>query len=128
MKRRSRNLVLATIAYRRAAEGSGGRALLARKIARLRVEFWNFICGSDIEPRARLAADLALPHPNGVVMHEDAVVAEGCMIMQQVTLGQLATPGAPQIGSGVYIGAGAKVLGAIRVGDGARIGAKAACG
>ena len=47
------------------------------------------------------------------------------MLMQQVTLGQLAGPGAPVIGSNVYIGAGAKVLGDITVGDGARIGANA---
>ena len=47
------------------------------------------------------------------------------MVMQQVTIGQLSNPGAPKIGSGVYIGAGAKVLGAITVGDGAVIGANA---
>jgi serine O-acetyltransferase len=47
------------------------------------------------------------------------------MIMQQVTIGQLAEEYAPTIGSHVYIGAGAKVLGRIVIGDRARIGANA---
>lgn len=47
------------------------------------------------------------------------------MVMQQVTIGQLSVSGAPKIGSHVYIGAGAKVLGSINIGDGAVIGANA---
>jgi len=66
-----------------------------------------------------------LPHPNGVVMHRDAVIGVNCMIMQQVTIGQLAEGGAPRLGDGVYVGAGAKVLGEITIGDGASIGANA---
>jgi serine O-acetyltransferase len=45
--------------------------------------------------------------------------------MQQVTLGQVATAGAPTVCRGAFIGAGAKVLGPIRIGEGARIGANA---
>ena len=47
------------------------------------------------------------------------------MIMQQVTIGQLSDGAVPIIGNGVYIGAGAKVLGGITVGDNAKIGANA---
>ena len=47
------------------------------------------------------------------------------MIMQQVTIGQTALPGAPTIERGAYLGAGAKVLGAIRIGQNARVGANA---
>jgi len=47
------------------------------------------------------------------------------MIMQGVTLGQTHIAGAPYICSGVYIGAGAKILGAIRIGKNSRIGANA---
>lgn len=64
-----------------------------------------------------------MPHPNGVVIHPDAVVGPNCLIFQQVTLGHGPTPGAPIIGGHVDIGAGAKILGGIRVGDHARIGA-----
>lgn len=45
--------------------------------------------------------------------------------MQQVTLGQLAKGGAPVVERGAYLGAGAKVLGSVRIGAGARIGANA---
>ena len=61
----------------------------------------------------------------GIVIHPDAVVEDDCLIMQQVTLGQTAGPGAPRICRGAYIGAGAKVLGPVTVGEGARIGANA---
>ena len=85
----------------------------------------SVVTASDISPHARLGAGLKLPHPNGIVIHDDAVIGEDCMIMQQVTIGQLAEAGAPDIGAHVYIGAGAKVLGAVVVGDRARIGANA---
>ncbi len=66
-----------------------------------------------------------MPHPTGVVIHHDAVIGNDCILMQQVTIGQLTKPGAPVLGRNVYVGAGAKVLGAITIGDGARIGANA---
>jgi serine O-acetyltransferase len=47
------------------------------------------------------------------------------MLMQQVTIGQLAGSSVPILGSFVYVGAGAKLLGGIRIGDRARIGANA---
>ena len=68
---------------------------------------------------------MMLPHPNGVVIHEDAVIGDDCMIMQQVTIGMIGTGQVPRIGNGVYIGAGAKIIGKVEVGDGARIGANA---
>lgn len=125
MSWRVRRLVAANRAYRGWAARRGMIAATGRKVARLRVALWNFVCGSDISPASTLPADLALPHPNGVVMHDEAIVGPGCMIMQQVTLGQLAGAGAPTVGKAVYIGAGAKVLGGITIGDGARIGANA---
>jgi serine O-acetyltransferase len=47
------------------------------------------------------------------------------MIMQQVTIGMIGDGEVPMIGNGVYIGAGAKIIGKVTVGDGARIGANA---
>jgi serine O-acetyltransferase len=83
------------------------------------------ITGSDIVLGVRLGQRLSLPHPTGVVIHQDAIVGDDCMIMQQVTIGQLDGPGVPVLGSRVYVGAGAKILGPVRIGDGARIGANA---
>jgi len=96
-----------------------------RKIARARHSFWSFITHSDIEPRATLGRRLMLPHPNGVVIHEEAIVGNDCMIMQQVTIGMIGEGEVPTIGNRVYIGAGAKIIGKVSVGDGARIGANA---
>lgn len=87
--------------------------------------FWTIISGSDIHRDATIDASVRFPHLTGVVIHQDTVIAEGCMIMQQVTLGQTASPGAPRLGRNVYVGAGAKVLGDILVSDNARIGANA---
>lgn len=96
-----------------------------RKISRVRWMWWSFVTQSDIEPRATLGRRLMLPHPNGVVIHEDAVIGDDCMIMQQVTIGMIGTGEVPTIGNRVYIGAGAKIIGKITVGDDARIGANA---
>ncbi len=96
-----------------------------RSLASLRHKFWSVVTASDIHRLASLCPDLALPHPTGVVIHQDVVVGPRCMIMQQVTLGTDATGLAPVLGADVYVGAGAKVLGGIRVGDRVRIGANA---
>jgi serine O-acetyltransferase len=92
---------------------------------KLRHRFWSILSGSDIDLGVRVGVGVQLPHPNGVVIHPDAEIGDGCMIMQQVTLGQLATRGAPRLGRNVYVGAGAKVLGGVVVGDKAAIGANA---
>ena len=104
---------------------SGPWHALMRKVAKARYHFWSIITQSDIEPRATLGERLMLPHPNGVVIHEDAVIGDDCMIMQQVTVGMIGDGEVPIIGSRVYIGAGAKIIGKLSVGDGARIGANA---
>jgi serine O-acetyltransferase len=98
---------------------------LMRKVARARYLFWSIITQSDIEPRATLGRRLMIPHPNGVVIHEDAVVGDDCMIMQQVTIGMIGEGEVPTLGNNIYVGAGAKIIGKLTVGDGARIGANA---
>jgi serine O-acetyltransferase len=92
-------------------------------VAKWRFRMWSVICGADIGLGANIGGGLLLPHPNGVVIHGSAVIGNNCRIMQQVTIGQLAADDVPKIGNGVYIGAGAKVLGPIVVGDHAAIGA-----
>lgn len=65
-----------------------------------------------------------LPHPNGIVVHPDAEIGPNCLLFQQVTLGSL-PGGVPRLGGNVVVGAGAKLLGGITIGDHARIGANA---
>jgi serine O-acetyltransferase len=96
-----------------------------RKACKLRHFLLSVITSSDLDPAAKIGERLRLPHPNGVVIHGNAVIGNDCMIMQQVTIGQLSGSAAPVVGSNVYIGAGAKVLGEIVIGDGAQIGANA---
>jgi serine O-acetyltransferase len=70
-----------------------------------------------------------MPHLNGIFIHENASLGNNCTIFQQVTIGSNEHKdnpmSAPQIGNGVYIGAGAKILGDISIGDNVRIGANA---
>jgi serine O-acetyltransferase len=87
--------------------------------------FWSTVAGADIPLNARLGGGLLLPHPNGVVIHPEAVIGPNCLIFQQVTIGGGAKPGVPTLGGHVDIGAGAKLLGGITVGDHAKIGANA---
>ena len=98
---------------------------MMRKVARLRHLIWSILTQSDIDPRATLGSRLKLPHPNGVVIHEDAIIGDDCMIMQQVTIGMIGNGEVPVLGNGIYIGAGAKIIGKVKIGDGARIGANA---
>jgi serine O-acetyltransferase len=91
----------------------------------LRHRFWSAVSGADIPLNSQLGGGLLLPHPNGVVIHPDAIVGPNCLIFQQVTLGSLESGGTPVIGGHVDIGAGAKVLGGVVIGDHAKIGANA---
>lgn len=91
----------------------------------LRHRFWSSVSGADIPLNCRIGGGLLLPHPNGVVIHPDALVGPNCLIFQQVTLGTLDSGGAPVVGGHVDIGAGAKLLGRIAIGDHAKIGANA---
>lgn len=80
----------------------------------------------DIHPAARIGHGVFIDHGTGLVIGETAVVGNDVSILQNVTLGGTGKSGGdrhPKIGNGVLIGAGAKVLGNIRVGEGAKIGA-----
>lgn len=98
---------------------------LLRRWAVLRYRFWSMATGADIPLAGDIGGGLRLPHPNGVVIHQNARIGPNCLIFQQVTLGTLETGGTPVVGGHVDIGAGAKLLGPIVVGDHAVIGANA---
>ena len=86
----------------------------------------RFLTGIEIDPGATIGKGVFIDHGMGVVIGETAEVGDGCTIYQGVTLGGTSlqrTKRHPTLGRDVTVGSGAAVLGAIHVGDGARIGA-----
>ncbi len=97
-------------------------------LGRLISHLGRFLTGIEIHPGAKLGRRLIIDHGLGVVIGETAEIGNDVYIYHQVTLGGTSSePGKrhPTVGDNVIIGAGAKVLGAIMIGDGARIGANA---
>lgn len=81
---------------------------------------------ADIPLNTQIGGGLMLPHPNGVVIHPKSVIGPNCILFQQVTLGTTRdADGAPVLGGDVFLGAGARVLGPVTVGDHAMVGANA---
>jgi serine O-acetyltransferase len=88
----------------------------------------RWLTGIEIHPAAELGRRLVIDHGMGVVIGETAEIGDDCYLYHQVTLGVARTMGGkrhPTVGNNVIIGAGAKVLGPILVGDNARIGSNA---
>ncbi|WP_374562569.1 serine O-acetyltransferase [Ideonella sp.] len=80
----------------------------------------------DIHPAARIGAGVFIDHATSVVIGETAVVGDDVSMLQEVTLGGTGKEKGdrhPKVGNGVLLCAGAKVLGNIRIGDGAQVGA-----
>ncbi|OBI47024.1 serine O-acetyltransferase [Mycobacterium colombiense] len=100
----------------------------ARLIARITAEITRILTGVEIHPGAVLGPGLFIDHATGVVIGETAEVGEDVTLYHGVTLGGSGRDTGkrhPTIGDRVTIGAGAKVLGAIKIGDDSRIGANA---
>lgn len=98
---------------------------LRKALLVIRHRFWSAVSGADIPLNCDIGGGLLIPHPNGIVIHPHARVGPNCLIFQQVTLGTLATGGAPVVGGHVDLGAGAKILGNVSIGDHAVVGANA---
>jgi serine O-acetyltransferase len=82
--------------------------------------------GLDIHPAARMGQGIMIDHATSVVIGETAVVGDDVSMLHSVTLGGTGKSGIdrhPKIANGVLIGAGAKVLGNIQIGEEARIAA-----
>ncbi len=79
--------------------------------------------GIRLYRETKIGSDFHLIHSGNISIHPDAVIGDRCGIQQDVTIGMSMGPGVPVIGDDVYIGAGAKVLGRVSVGDGAVIAA-----
>jgi serine O-acetyltransferase len=103
-------------------EGRAKGARLACKFAVLRHRFWSIVTGADVPINSKLGGGLLIPHPNGIVIHPDAEIGPNCLLFQQVTIGSV-HGGVPKLGGHVDVGAGAKLIGPITVGDHAVVGA-----
>lgn len=97
-------------------------------LARLISQTSRFFTGIEIHPGATIGKGFFIDHGMGVVIGETAEIGENVLIYHQVTLGGVSLEKKkrhPTIGNNVVIATGAKVLGAITVGDNARIAANA---
>ena len=80
----------------------------------------------DIHPAAKVGKGIMLDHATGVVIGETCVIGDNVSMLHSVTLGGCGNQEGdrhPKIGNGVLISAGAKILGNIKIGDGAKVGA-----
>jgi serine O-acetyltransferase len=100
----------------------------ARLLARAFAELTRVLTGVEIHPAAVLGTGVFIDHASGVVIGETAEVGNDVTIYQGVTLGGTTLETGkrhPTVGDRVIIGAGAKVLGPITVGEDSQIGANA---
>lgn len=119
---------------------SGFHALLAYRLAhifherghiftaRLISQTARLLTGIEIHPGAKIGKGLFIDHGSGVVIGETAEIGDNCTLYQGVTLGGTGKDIGkrhPTLGDNVMVGAGAKVLGPIRVGANSKIAAGA---
>ncbi|HHT41633.1 MAG TPA: serine O-acetyltransferase [Actinomyces sp.] len=100
----------------------------ARTSARVLSSISRSFTGIDIHPGANIGRRVFIDHGTGVVIGETTTVGEDVVIFHGVTLGGVAMVKGkrhPTVGSNVMIGAGAKVLGPIKVGNNTKVGANA---
>ena len=101
----------------------------ARRLpARLLSQFARFVTGIEIHPGATIGRRMFIDHGMGVVIGETAVIGEDVLMFHGSTLGGVSMSKGrrhPTVGDRVLIGAGAKVLGPITIGNDAKIGANA---
>ncbi len=96
--------------------------------ARALSQMARFMTGIEIHPGAEIGKGLMIDHGMGVVIGETAVIGDNCTLYQGVTLGGTGKDVGkrhPTLGNNVMVGAGAKVLGPLLIGDNTKIAANA---
>ncbi len=97
-------------------------------LARVLSNVARLVTGIEIHPGAIIGRRFFIDHGMGVVIGETAIIGDDCTLYHGVTLGGTSWDKGkrhPTLGNNVVVGAGAKVLGPIKIGDGARIGSNA---
>jgi len=96
-----------------------------RLLARILSQITRFLTGIEIHPGARIGRRFFIDHGAGLVIGETSEIGDDVLLYQGVVLGGTTSEKKkrhPTVGNNVVIGAGAVALGAITIGDGARIG------
>lgn len=99
-----------------------------RWLARVLSHFVRWITGIEIHPGARIGRRVFIDHGMGVVIGETAEIGDDCTLYHGVTLGGTSWNKGkrhPTLGNNVVVGAGAKILGPILIGEGAKVGSNA---
>jgi serine O-acetyltransferase len=122
---RSSGFHVATL-YRLAHLSRGRGGWPGRALAATLFWFVRHSYGCSIAPTARIHGGLILPHPQGIVIGAGAVLGPRCWVFQNVTVGGApGRTGLPTVGADCRLFAGAVLVGPIRVGDRAVVGANA---
>lgn len=90
--------------------------------------FSRWITGIEIHPAAKIGKRFFIDHGMGVVIGETALIGDDCTLYHGVTLGGISWKKGkrhPTLANGVIVGAGAKILGSINIGENVRIGSNA---
>lgn len=106
--------------YQRLKRSRNPLKIFISKLYVIKHRFWSIVTGAEIDTSCTIGGGLLIPHPNGIVIHPSSVIGPNCLILQQVTLSNTV-----ELGYHVDIGAGAKILGPLKIGNHARIGANA---
>jgi serine O-acetyltransferase len=102
--------------------------LRLRTLARIFANITRWITGIEIHPGAKIGKRVVIDHGMGVVIGETAEIGDDVLMYHGVTLGGKSLKEGkrhPTVGNRVIIGAGAKLIGPITVGDDAKVGANA---
>lgn len=99
-----------------------------RWLARFTSHIGRWLTGIEIHPGASIGRRFFIDHGMGVVIGETAAIGDDCTLYHGVTLGGTSWNKGkrhPTLGRGVVVGAGAKILGPVTIGDGAKVGSNA---
>lgn len=97
-------------------------------LARIVSQLARLFTGIEIHPGAKIGKGLFIDHGMGVVIGETTEIGDNCLLYQGVTLGGTGKDKGkrhPTLGNNVMVGAGAKVLGPIKIGDNVKVAANA---
>jgi len=118
---------LSVFTFRLGQYAAGRRNLLLRAVWRpLDFVYLRLLIGAELPHTIECGPGLRLPHAaRGIILHPDVRLGSGVTLLHRVTIGERHDGDVPVIGDGVFVGAGAVVIGDIKVGNHAQVGAGA---